>query len=262
MPVIHVTENLPNMNSLPIIEMFSSVQGEGILVGRRQIFVRLAGCNLNCNYCDTPFAQTASCNIEQSLGSGQFSQRQNPLSLSTVVALVQSWSEQLACAHHSISLTGGEPLLHATELRNWLPELSRLLPIQLETNGTLSAELAKVLPWLTWIVMDFKLESQTGVKTPWQQHRQFLQLAAQHECCIKLVVGVNTPDAELHQAAALVAELVVDGATAVPVILQPRTINNKCSVPAKKLLFWQALMSGYNIDVRVIPQTHCYLAMQ
>ncbi|HPX77174.1 MAG TPA: 7-carboxy-7-deazaguanine synthase QueE, partial [Methanobacterium sp.] len=37
-----------------ISEIFSSIQGEGKLVGRRQVFIRFSGCNLTCNYCDTP----------------------------------------------------------------------------------------------------------------------------------------------------------------------------------------------------------------
>lgn len=40
-----------------VSEVFSSIQGEGKLLGRRQIFVRFSGCNLNCNYCDTPLSR-------------------------------------------------------------------------------------------------------------------------------------------------------------------------------------------------------------
>ena len=44
----------------PIIEIFSSFQGEGLLIGERQIFVRFAGCNLDCNYCDTKNSKSES----------------------------------------------------------------------------------------------------------------------------------------------------------------------------------------------------------
>lgn len=243
---------------LPLMEMFSSVQGEGILVGRRQIFIRLAGCNLNCEYCDTPFAATASCQCEQSPGSGRFiSFWDNPVALDQVCAVIQQWQQLLPLVHHSISLTGGEPLLHSSTLQQWLPELSTLLPLQLETNGTLPAELKTVLPWLTWVIMDFKLESQTGVATPWQEHHQFLKVAAQINCCVKVVVGSDTPVEELRRVATIVSQT----ASHVPVIVQPRTIAGKCSVPAKKLLEWQAVLASYKLDVRVIPQTHCYLSV-
>ena len=38
-----------------INEIFSSIQGEGPVVGYKQLFIRFCGCNLNCNYCDTVF---------------------------------------------------------------------------------------------------------------------------------------------------------------------------------------------------------------
>lgn len=44
----------------PIFEVFSSIQGEGKLIGRRQIFIRFAGCNLDCVYCDTPESKKAT----------------------------------------------------------------------------------------------------------------------------------------------------------------------------------------------------------
>ncbi|MBN1405468.1 MAG: 7-carboxy-7-deazaguanine synthase QueE, partial [Candidatus Omnitrophica bacterium] len=52
-------------NTANVLEIFSSIQGEGIYVGERQIFIRFAGCNLNCVYCDTknnkkPFNLSAS----------------------------------------------------------------------------------------------------------------------------------------------------------------------------------------------------------
>jgi len=51
-----------------ISEIFSSIQGEGYLAGRRQIFIRLAECNLECSYCDTDHARADTCRIETSPG--------------------------------------------------------------------------------------------------------------------------------------------------------------------------------------------------
>lgn len=43
----------------PIAEIFCSVQGEGLYAGQRQVFLRFAGCNLSCRYCDEPAARDA-----------------------------------------------------------------------------------------------------------------------------------------------------------------------------------------------------------
>ena len=57
-----------------LIEIFSSIQGEGKYVGCRQIFVRFEGCNLACRYCDTENAPGAhpTCQIETHAGSRSF----------------------------------------------------------------------------------------------------------------------------------------------------------------------------------------------
>lgn len=245
------------MTELPLIEMFSSLQGEGPLVGMRQIFIRLAGCNMTCDYCDTPFTPSPLCKVESAPGAETFTSWQNPVSAVHVLECAKTWLTDLPAAHHSFSLTGGEPLLHADTLIDWLPRLSKLLPVQLETNGTLPDALQKVLPWLRWVVMDFKLESQTGQPTPWDSHRQFLRYASQVNCCVKIVVGADTRFEELEQAAAIIAEV----APYVPVILQPKTVDGGCSVAGKQLIAWQALLSQNGLKVRVIPQTHCYLAV-
>jgi len=50
-----------------IFEIFSSFQGEGTLVGRRQIFIRFAGCPLRCSYCDTPEARNFKAGTEMNV---------------------------------------------------------------------------------------------------------------------------------------------------------------------------------------------------
>ena len=90
----------------PIIEIFSSFQGEGVLIGQRQIFVRFAGCNLNCAYCDTKNS------ISKKEGT-----------LMTPEEVVSKIESILTPDCHTISFTGGEPSLYP----EFINEVSKLM---------------------------------------------------------------------------------------------------------------------------------------
>ena len=125
------------MMKAPIIEIFSSFQGEGLLIGQRQIFVRFAGCNLNCNYCDT--------NDSKSEKSGK---------LMTPQQVTDEINRLLTPDCRTISFTGGEPSLYP----DFINEVSKLtdLKIMLETNGTLPDNIDSIEK-LDMVSLDIKL---------------------------------------------------------------------------------------------------------
>jgi 7-carboxy-7-deazaguanine synthase len=100
---------------LKITEIFRSLQGEGDAVGFPTVFVRLTGCPLRCQYCDTAYAFTG----------GQW------WTLEEILARVRALDARHVC------VTGGEPLAQ----RNCLPLLARLcdagFEVSLETSGAL-----------------------------------------------------------------------------------------------------------------------------
>jgi organic radical activating enzyme len=239
---------------LHITEIFSSIQGEGYLSGRRQIFIRLADCNLDCTYCDTDYSRVESCRVETGPGSAEFALRLLPLSLHDVLQIVESWCGQLPGAHHSISLTGGEPLLHAEILASWLPALRQVLPVHLETNGTMHLALEQVIGQLDFISMDMKLPSTSGcTEHLWDLHREFLRVSLGSDVSVKVVIGNETLCEEIEQVCAIIAD--VDRST--PMFLQPLSAGDSgVDISAVHMLRLQETASAQLPDVRVIPQMH------
>ncbi|MDF2874555.1 MAG: queE [Sporomusa sp.] len=235
-----------------IIEIFSSIQGEGLYVGTRQIFVRFAGCNLACDYCDTPDSRKLCDHalVECAPGKRIFDKIANPLSIDY---LAQRINSLLTIRHHSISLTGGEPLGQTESIIKLAPKLKGL--IYLETNGTMVEKLAQALPYIHIISMDLKLPSIAG-KAYWQEHYEFLRLAAGKEVFIKLVITGQTGSDEFKQAVDLVASV----NNRIPLILQPVTpCNASTAVQPDAMLTYQAEALNLLEDVRVIPQTHKFM---
>ena len=233
-----------------VIEIFSSIQGEGKYVGYRQVFVRFEGCNLKCQYCDTENqpGMHPVCQVEAHAGAREFLAVPNPMHLQEIAERINSLLSELP--HQAVSFTGGEPLLQA----DFIAALAPLVPAKffLETNGTLTEPLSRVLDQTAIISMDIKLPSVVG-KELWREHREFLQLAVQKEVYVKLVIAAETTDEEYVKAVQLIAS--VDPAC--PLILQPVTPAGGCkAAPPEKVLQYQAAALRELQDVRVIPQTH------
>ncbi|HEY9825875.1 MAG TPA: 7-carboxy-7-deazaguanine synthase QueE [Stenomitos sp.] len=240
-----------------LIEIFSAIQGEGLNVGTRQLFIRFGGCDLRCRYCDSPHTwhPQSDCRIEVTPGQRDFEVQPNPVSVSQLVEWVhQLWRSPL---HDSISLTGGEPLLHQAFLAAFLPALNHRMPIYLETGGHHPAALTTLATYVDLVGMDLKLPSVSG-EMHWEAHAACLQICqdTNTEAFCKIIVSNATDPAELDQAAQLVAHINPH----IPVFLQPVTPISAKGEPTPpmpdQVLEWQARMKAVLASVRVVPQTH------
>lgn len=123
-----------------VVEKFVSINGESTKAGELAVFIRFKGCNLNCTYCDTKWANTSYCEYEE-------------LTPEQIVDYIRSTGVK------NVTLTGGEPLLQKDidiliEKILEQPNLS----VEIETNGavSISAFCKKARPIFT---MDYKLPS-------------------------------------------------------------------------------------------------------
>lgn len=235
----------------PLREIFSSVQGEGLYAGCRQIFLRFAGCNLKCTYCDTDFEPSPVCRCERNPGRRDFINFSNPLTVFQVAAIFAGLNSQF---HHSVSLTGGEPLLHNEFLRALIPLLPKFRSgVYLETNGSLPLELSSLIHLVDIIAMDIKLPGVAGLPSPlWETHKKFLAIASQKKVFVKIIVAENTSLEELAKAFNVIQEV-----GDFPLVIQPLTRDDGSpGIGPEQLIFFQESALKQLNDVRVIPQAH------
>ncbi|MFN4280092.1 7-carboxy-7-deazaguanine synthase QueE [Thermosynechococcus sp.] len=254
-----------DQRALPLVEIFSAIQGEGANVGCRQIFIRLAGCDLRCTYCDSAHTWFVPSHalIEERAGDRHFQTVPNPVTTSQVLHAVAQLNRPPI--HDSISLTGGEPLLHATTLAQFLPLLKAhsSLPLYLETGGHHPEALELVLSYLDSVGMDIKLPSVSG-ECHWSAHEAFLRLCdrAPVEVFCKVILSQATDPADLDRLSTLVAGVNPH----IPVFLQPVTpIGTGRYTPPPtpaQVLAWQAQLKARLSTVRVVPQTHKFLGQR
>ena len=125
--------NLSPRKTYPIVETFHSIQGEGQWLGISAFFIRLAGCDVGCPWCDTKISWRAKHHPQ--------------MAIADLVAQVQAAQPRI------IVITGGEPLMHDLQpLTNGLKSLG--IRIHLETSG--SHPFTGEFDWVTLSPKPFK----------------------------------------------------------------------------------------------------------
>lgn len=154
-----------------------------------------------------------------------------------------------------VSLTGGEPLLQADFLFEWIRTVGSGFTLYLETSGIHHAEMSVLRNQVDIVSMDMKLPSSTGLRSFWEEHRRFLSASLGGEVFVKIVVTGSTTFEDVQTAAVLIAEQ--DGR--IPLIIQPA--SGTFAPPPFRLLEFQETAMHSLEHVRVIPQVHTWLGL-
>ena len=232
------------MSKAQISEIFQSIQGEGKYAGVRQVFLRFFGCHMHCSWCDTP----------ESIGDTTRNYKE--MTLKEVFAQVKSLYKDC----HSVSLTGGEPLLQADFIAQLLPHLKKAkMPAYLETSGVLHKALAQVIKGVDVVSMDFKMPSSTGERSFWKEHEQFLDVILRNkkDFFIKAVVSSKTEKADILKTAKILSSKKKDALF----ILQPNTFDLGKGV-VQKCDDFQRMCFKFLPNTRVIPQMHKFMKIR
>jgi len=224
----------------PIVEIFSSIQGEGLLIGRRQIFIRFAGCNLSCNYCDTPESRTISHGT-----------------ILSVQEVLNKINQLKTPDLHSISFTGGEPLLYVDFIEEIIKETD--LKIFLETNGTLPDKIRR-LSEIDFVSLDLKI--------PEHFNSSYNNEIFENEIkCLKILIECNTniycklvvlPSTNLKTMEKIAKRIADEINTSVSLVIQPVSPIEQWQNNISKLFEFSQIAGKY-LDVLIIPQTHKFL---
>jgi 7-carboxy-7-deazaguanine synthase len=222
------------MTTLPVNEIFDTIQGEANYTGMPSTFVRLQGCDVGCPWCDTKhtWKRSAEDRVELSAMLGKGAEATAQWSAVDVDSLVD------LCKQRHVVLTGGEPADH--DLKELTTKLiGRGKSVQIETSGTSEIRVA----YWTWITLSPKIDMPGGRKV------RLDALEAADE--IKMPVGKQADLDTLKRLIDLRAPL-----TQKPAIIWLQPLSQ--SLKATALCVEASLRHGYRISV----QTHKYLGLR
>jgi organic radical activating enzyme len=231
-----------------LFEIFTSVEGEGILFGTKTLFVRLAGCPFTCFYCDTLDSLP--------MDSG------NEYSIQEACNLID---KKLEDNTYKVNFTGGEPLVQSEGVLEMAKHVkSKNIPTYLESSCYDSEKFSKVLPFIDYIKIEFKTLDAKFVDS---KHYSKLignaleclkaSVASKKTTYIKIVVSSKT---ELENFKELLDRIFnkVSKDNLAGFIIQPTYGIAEPSL--EKLLKLYDLVFPFYNEVRVVPQLHKFIS--
>lgn len=214
------------------------------MIGKRQIFIRFAGCNIDCKYCDTENSKSAD------IGKYYSADELNEVIQSLITP-----------DFDSLEITGGEPLLHSDFIKEFLSKYE--YRAMLETNATLPDNLNDLVDVIDIVSMDIKLPEHFNSKDEWlavyEKELESIKVMEGNdlEYYIKIVVSPATPTQIIED---ILSDL--DGLVSkdVEIIVQP--VSPMSLWDTKENLFVISELIGKHYSVSVIPQIHKYLDIE
>ena len=230
-----------------LFEIFTSIEGEGILYGTKTMFVRLAGCPFTCFYCDTLDALP--------MDSG------NEYTIEEACNLIE---KNLEDNTYKVNFTGGEPLVQSEgvlEMAKYVK--SKNIPTYLESSCYDSEKFSQVLPFMDFIKIEFKTPEAKFVDA--NHYSKLIQNALE---CLKISVSSNkityikivvSAKTELKDFKELLDKIfyIVSKKDLAGFIIQPTYGIAEPSLE-KLLKFYDLVFPFYN-EIRIVPQLHKFI---
>ena len=234
-----------NKTRVRVSEIFTSIEGEGVFVGKKTLFIRLSGCHLKCRWCDTRYALPLDSGIDYQVEE--------------IKDLVVKERQPFT---YKVNFTGGEPLLQieaVTQLADFIKRHTNL-KTYIESSCFDSELFSKILPYMDICKVEFKTEDSKVVKDEDYDNLlineiRCLELAVQNSktTYIKIVVTNST---KLDSFKNLVCNISkkIKPSDIMGFIIQPSDIIDQPTV--NKLLDIYDIVQPMFPEVRIIPQLH------
>ncbi|WP_456399979.1 7-carboxy-7-deazaguanine synthase QueE [Persephonella sp.] len=213
------------MKKINVVEIFSSVEGEGTFIGYPVTFIRLEGCNLRCEWCDTAYSYSGK-NFKE-------------MKISDILMEIKNYPNFRVC------LTGGEPFLSENVEILMEEILKKGYLLMVETNGTVFTEKIKN------IYLQYKDKIHTVISPKPDVYYFINDYLLNFADEIKFIIDQKIKLDDILKYKKIYKKI--------PLIFQPQ--SNRKDMIDKALKFQRELLEKHSIEARVIPQVHKYMGI-